>query len=113
VGGLHVVHPDGGREVAGRRGAAAATHVLDLRWADADALWARARAIDAAMQALLLAGADTGRLRASIHVELTQQGGTIAARIGSNVAYAYWHHEGHGPLRPVRARVMVFDTRGR
>jgi hypothetical protein len=64
-------------------------------------------------RALALAGVDTGRLRASIHVELTQQGGTIAARIGSNVAYAYWHHEGHGSLRPVRARVMVFNTRGR
>jgi len=64
-------------------------------------------------RALQLAGVDTGRLRASLHVELVQSGGVVAARVGSNVAYAYWHHEGHGPLRPVRARVMVFNARGK
>ena len=45
-------------------------------------------------QAFQLVGVDTGRLRASIHVELTQHGGIVGARIGSNVAYAAWHHEG-------------------
>jgi hypothetical protein len=64
-------------------------------------------------RALVLAGVETGRLRASIHVELVQQGGSIAARVGSNVAYAMWHHEGHGPIRPVRAQVLVFNARGR
>jgi phage gpG-like protein len=63
--------------------------------------------------ALRLAGADTGRLRASIHVELTERGGVVGARIGSAVAYAAFHHEGHGVLRPVRAEVMVFHVRGR
>jgi hypothetical protein len=56
---------------------------------------------------------DTGRLRASIHVELTQHGGIVGARIGSNVAYAMVHHEGHGVIRPVRARVLVFHVQGR
>jgi hypothetical protein len=64
-------------------------------------------------RALALAGSDTGRLRASIHVELTESGGVVGARIGSNVAYAAWHHEGHGVIRPVRARVLVFNVRGR
>jgi hypothetical protein len=64
-------------------------------------------------RALRLAGVDTGRLRASIHVELTQSGGVVGARIGSNVAYAAWHHEGHGVIRPVRAKVLVFHVRGR
>jgi hypothetical protein len=48
-------------------------------------------------RALRLAAADTGRLRASIHVELTEHGGVAVARLGSNVAYAAFHHEGHGP----------------
>jgi phage gpG-like protein len=64
-------------------------------------------------RALQLAGADTGRLRASIHVELTQHGGIVGARIGSNVAYAAFHHEGHGVIRPVRAQVLVFHVQGR
>jgi hypothetical protein len=64
-------------------------------------------------RALRLAGVDTGRLRASIHVELTQHGGVVGARIGSNVAYAMVHHEGHGIIRPIRAKVLVFHVRGR
>jgi phage gpG-like protein len=64
-------------------------------------------------RALRLAGVDTGRLRASIHVELTQHGGVVGARIGSTVAYAAFHHEGHGVIRPIRAQVLVFHVRGR
>jgi hypothetical protein len=64
-------------------------------------------------RALQLAGADTGRLRASIHVELVPGGGVVRARIGSNVAYAAFHHEGHGVIRPVWAQVLVFHVRGR
>jgi hypothetical protein len=63
-------------------------------------------------RALRLAGADTGRLRASIHVELTERGGVVGARVGAAVAYAAFHHEGHGPLRPVLAEVIVFHVRG-
>ena len=37
----------------------------------------------------------------------------MAARVGSSVACAAFHHEGHGVLRPVRAQVMVFHVRGR
>ena len=64
-------------------------------------------------RALQLASSDTGRLRASIHVELVPGGGIVKARIGSNVAYAAFHHEGHGVIRPVRAQVLVFHVRGR
>jgi hypothetical protein len=64
-------------------------------------------------RAMQLAGVDTGRLRASIHVELVPGGGIVKARIGSSVAYAAFHHEGHGVIRPVRAQVLVFHVRGR
>jgi hypothetical protein len=64
-------------------------------------------------RALQLAGVDTGRLRASIHVELVPEGGIVKARIGSAVAYAAFHHGGHGVIRPVRAKVLVFNVRGR
>ena len=58
-------------------------------------------------------GVDTGRLRASIDVELYQaRGGGWAARVGSNLRYAKVHHDGHGWIYPVRARVLVFTPRG-
>jgi hypothetical protein len=64
-------------------------------------------------RALVLAGAETGRLRTSIHVERVQHGTVVGVRVGSNVAYALFHHEGHGPIRPVRAAALVFKVRGR
>jgi hypothetical protein len=65
-------------------------------------------------EAVRLAGSDTGRLRASIHVEQVRRGDAVGARIGSNVEYAATHHEGHGALVPRRpGGVMVVRVRGR
>lgn len=64
-------------------------------------------------RALRLAGVDTGRLRTSITVEMTHEGGVVGVRVGSAVVYAMWHHEGHGVIRPVRAKVLVFHVGGR
>jgi phage gpG-like protein len=64
-------------------------------------------------EAQRLAGEDTGRLRASIHVEHVERNGVVGARVGSNVEYAAAHHEGHGALVPRRpGGVMVFRPRG-
>jgi phage gpG-like protein len=64
-------------------------------------------------RAIQLAGVDTGRLRASISVDLVPREGTLAARVGTNVDYAGVHHEGHGIIRPVRAKVLAFRVGGR
>lgn len=63
---------------------------------------------------------DTGLLRASISVQLTTWGaGDLAVRIGTNVHYALWIHEGtgiYGPHRtrivPRRARYLRFKAKG-
>ena len=34
-------------------------------------------------------------------------------RVGSNVVYAMWHHEGHGVIQPVQAKVLAFNVHGR
>lgn len=64
-------------------------------------------------RALQLVGGDTGRLRTSITVEMTHEGGVVGVRIGSTVVYAMVHHEGHGVIRPVRAKVLAFNVHGR
>jgi hypothetical protein len=64
-------------------------------------------------RALQLVGVDTGRLRTSITVEMTHEGGVVGVRVGSTVVYAMWHHEGHGVIRPVRAKVLAFNVHGR
>lgn len=43
---------------------------------------------------------DTGRLRASITVQLVRRGGYPAVRIGTNVKYAMWVHDGTGLYGP-------------
>lgn len=62
---------------------------------------------------------DTGRLRSSIGTELDRVGGKPAVRVGTRVQYAAWVHQGTGvfgprgsPIRPVRARRLVFTPRG-
>jgi hypothetical protein len=76
---------------------------------------------------LLLSGAgaghpkrvDTGHLRSSVQVQLRQYGaGKPAVRIGTNVRYARWVHDGtglYGPrrrlIRPKRAKVLRFSGR--
>jgi phage gpG-like protein len=63
--------------------------------------------------AIQLAGGDTGRLRASISVDLVPSEGTLAVRVGTNVEYAGVHHEGHGAIVPRRpGGVLVFRPRG-
>lgn len=62
---------------------------------------------------------DTGRLRNSIVVEyFTAPGGAPAARIGSNLEYALFRHEGtgiYGPrgqmIRPRSGRFMVWPVK--
>lgn len=66
-----------------------------------------------------LAPVDEGRLRASIAVEFTTgPGGVPVARIGSNLEYALFRHEGtgiYGPrgamIRPRTAKFMVWSVR--
>lgn len=62
---------------------------------------------------------DTGRLRASIAVQLTTRDAKPAVRVGSNVFYALYVHEGtgiHGPkhryIRPRTKRFLRFKPRG-
>lgn len=63
---------------------------------------------------------DTGLLRASISVQLRVWGsGDLAVRIGTNVYYALWVHEGtgiygprHTPIVPKRARYLRFKPKG-
>ena len=63
-------------------------------------------------EAVRLAGSDTGRLRASIHVEQVERDGVVGARVGSNVEHAAYHHQGHGELVPRRpGAVLVFQPR--
>ncbi len=66
-----------------------------------------------------LAPVDRGQLRASLHVEFTNGPAGPIARIGSNLPYALYVHEGTGvfgprgaPIRPVRGRYLVFTPRG-
>ena len=55
---------------------------------------------------------DEGRLRASIHVEFgTGKGGSPVARIGSNLPYAIFVHEGTGIYGPKGA--MIRARKGR
>lgn len=65
-----------------------------------------------------LVGADKGRLRNSIKSRMRRRP-VPTARVGSGLKYAVWHHEGTGiygphgqPIRPVRAKVMVFTPKG-
>jgi hypothetical protein len=59
------------------------------------------------------AGEDTGRLRASIHVEHVERDDVVGARVGSNVEHAAFHHEGHGEIVPrCPGGVLVFRPRG-
>jgi hypothetical protein len=62
---------------------------------------------------------DTGRLRSSVEVQLITVGGVLAVRIGSNVFYALYVHDGTGiygpkgaPIKPKRAKVLKFQPKG-
>lgn len=62
-----------------------------------------------------LVGVDTGRLRASLYMrhERTIRGQYV--QVGSNLSYAYMHHEGTRPhvITPNTGRVVRFNVGGR
>jgi len=49
---------------------------------------------------------NTGQLRASLFMEAVTIDGGPAVRIGSNLDYAVYVHEGHGPIVPVSATIL-------
>jgi phage gpG-like protein len=62
---------------------------------------------------------DTGRLRASIHTSMVYVRGAPAARVGTNVRYARWVHDGtgiwgprHQPITPKRGKYLRFRSSG-
>ena len=61
-----------------------------------------------------------GRLRTSIEVEMAVERGAPVARVGTNVEYALYVHEGTGiygkrgrPITPVRAKALKFTVGGK
>jgi hypothetical protein len=48
---------------------------------------------------------DHGRLRSSIHTQMTHVGGRIVVEIGTDVEYALWVHNGTGLYGPRHARI--------
>lgn len=72
-----------------------------------------------ANRAKQLVGVDSGRLRSSIQHTVTVEGTRVVGTIGTVLEYGLYHHQGTGiygptgrPIRPVRARVLVFRGRG-
>jgi hypothetical protein len=62
---------------------------------------------------------DTGHLRSSIRTQLRSVHPITVVRVGTNVRYARWVHDGtglYGPrrrlIRPRRGKVLVFTPRG-
>lgn len=72
------------------------------------------RAVRVLIAAKFQVGVDTGRLKRSLHIEMRVRPRVIAY-VGSNVRYAYMHHEGTKP-HPITAapgRVLSFRVNGR
>lgn len=70
-------------------------------------------------KAKVLCPVDQGRLRSSITHELVEVGGDLVVRIGTNVSYARFVHDGTGiygpsrqPIRPRRSKVLAWPVRG-
>jgi phage gpG-like protein len=66
----------------------------------------------------VLAPVDQGQLRSSLTMEMDEERGLPVVRVGTNVKYAIWVHEGTGiygprktPIRPVRARVLRWPVK--
>lgn len=53
-----------------------------------------------------------GRLKNSIALEMTLEGGNPTAVIGTTVEYAIYVHEGRGPVRPRTRKTLRFIGRG-
>ena len=94
---------------------AAALRSIAIAGAEQDLRVRANRVLNAARRG---APVDTGRLRSSLAVEFsTNPGGLPVARIGSNLPYAVWVHEGtglYGPrgqmITPRSARFMVWPV---
>lgn len=54
---------------------------------------------------------DTGRLRSSITHEIVSSSGGLIARVGTNVQYALYVHEGTGIYGPKRQRIFPKQKR--
>lgn len=89
----------------------------------ANSMFVRGLLVESAAKVELSSGpprrVDTGRLRASIFTRRIRRLGLRGARVGTNVAYGLMVHNGtgifgprHAPIRPRRARVLVFIPRG-
>lgn len=67
------------------------------------------------MGARRMVGVDTGRLRASLYMKHARRSRYQYVQVGSNLRYAYMHHEGTKPhiINPDRGRVLQFNVRGR
>ena len=61
------------------------------------------------------AGVRTGRLKASLHKRHLRDSRGQYMWVGSEVPYAYYHHEGTRPrvVTPRNSKVLRFTTRGR
>lgn len=66
-----------------------------------------------------MAPADKGMLRSSINEELVARGNTLVGRVYSDAPHALYVHQGtgiygpnHQPIRPKRAKVLVFKPKG-
>ena len=62
---------------------------------------------------------DTGLLRSSINTQLISLGGKPAVRVGTNVYYALWVHDGTGiygprgaPIKPKTAHALSWKVKG-
>lgn len=56
---------------------------------------------------------DTGRLRQSIGWSIHGSSPeSMSARVGSNLEYALAVENGHGPIVPVKAKVLRFPVKG-
>lgn len=58
--------------------------------------------------AITRVGKDTGRLRDSIVTRIIQAGPDVGVEVGSEVPYAWWHHEGSDA---VQGKLMVFTAK--
>jgi len=68
--------------------------------------------------AQVLVPTDQGQLKSSIKLEMDTERGLPVARVGTNVKYAIWVHEGTGiygprktPIRPKSARVLKWPVK--
>lgn len=62
-------------------------------------------------QARILAPVDQGQLRASILMEMDEERGLPIARVGTNVKYAIYVHEGTGIYGPRRTPIVPRNKR--